>query len=118
MVTTCKAGDCTVDCSGGCICVADADIPHDCYCDCTDPPMKPASKKVQQKKKKLKVKLGARYNVCARNVPVTKVAQFLDRSLPNRILVPANKLTKNVTLNLKKKTFRQIIVASGLVIKN
>jgi hypothetical protein len=97
--------------------VADADIPHDCYCDCTDPPMKPASKKVQQKKK-LKVKLGARYNVCARNVPITKVAQFLDRSLPNRILVPVNKLTKNVTLNLKKKTFKQIIVASGLVIKN
>lgn len=97
--------------------MADADIPHDCYCDCTDPPMKPAHKKTTQKKR-IRVKPQARFNVCARNVPVTKVAQFLDRSLPNRILVPANKLTKNVTLNLKKKTFRQIIISSGLVLKN
>lgn len=117
MASTCRAGDCTVDCSGGCICVADADIPHDCYCDCTDPPMKPAGKKITQKKK-LKIKSGAKYNVCARNVPITKVAQFLDKSLPNRILVPANKLNKKVTLSLKRKTFKQIVISSGLIIKN
>lgn len=47
MVTTCTAGDCTVDCSGGCICIANADIPHDCFCDCTDPSTKPASKRAR-----------------------------------------------------------------------
>ena len=37
---------------------------------------------------------------------------------PNRILVPANKLTKNITFGLKNKTFRQIIIACGLGLKN
>ena len=68
MVTTCRAGDCTVDRTGGCICVADADIPHDCYCDCTDPSPKPASKKGPYKTR-IKVTPQARYNICCSQYP-------------------------------------------------
>jgi hypothetical protein len=117
MVTTCTAGHCTVDCSGGCICIADADIPHDCFCDCTDPSTKPASKKGTYKTR-IKVTPQARYSICARNIPVIRVAQFLDKLLPNRILIPTNKLTKKVTLTLKNKTFRQIVISSGLKLES
>lgn len=117
MVTTCTAGDCTVDCSGGCICIANADIPHDCFCDCTDPSTKPAGKKVSYQNR-IKITPQARYNICPRNIEVTRVAQFLDKLLPNRILVPANKLTKKVNLSLKNRTFRQIIISAGLTIKS
>lgn len=50
-------------------------------------------------------------------MPITTLAQFLDNVLPNRILVPANILTKKVTFSLKNKTFKQIIIASGLALK-
>jgi hypothetical protein len=49
---------------------------------------------------------------------VQKKLEFLDKVLPNRILVPANKLTKNATFSLKNKTFRQIIIACGLALKS
>jgi hypothetical protein len=45
------------------------------------------------------------------------LAQSFDKILPNRILVPANKLTNKVNLSLKNKTFRQIVIASGLALK-
>ena len=67
---------------------------------------------------RIKITPQARYNICARNIEVTRVAQFLDKLLPNRILVPANKLTKKVNLSLKNKTFRQIIISSGLTLKS
>jgi hypothetical protein len=41
-----------------------------------------------------------------------------DKVLPNRIPVSANKLTKSITLGLKNKTFRQIIIACGLGLEN
>jgi hypothetical protein len=41
----------------------------------------------------------------------------LDKFLPNKILVPANRLNKKVTtLSLKKNTLRKIISASGLLL--
>jgi hypothetical protein len=117
MVTTCTAGDCTVDCSGGCICIANTDIPHDCFCDCTDPSTKPAGKKVSYQNR-IKITPQARYNICFRNVSITTLVQSFDKVFPNRILVPANKLTKKVNLSLKNNTFRQIIISARLTIKS
>jgi hypothetical protein len=50
-------------------------------------------------------------------VPITTLALSFDEVLPNRILVAVNKLTKKVNLRLKNKTFRQIVIASGLALK-
>ena len=96
---------------------ANADIPHDCFCDCTDPSTKPAGKKVSYQNR-IKITPQARYNICARNIEVTRAAQFLDKLLPNRNIVPANNLTKKVNLSLKNRTFRQIRVSAGLTIKS
>jgi hypothetical protein len=45
------------------------------------------------------------------------LAEFLDKYLPNKILIPANVATKNVTICLKNKTFKQIIQRAGLTVK-
>jgi hypothetical protein len=127
----CDAGCCTVVCSAGCYCVAETKHPDIFWCDCDSPIFKKATNKaagtlLKQGKKipftksnlKLKVTSQGRYDICAHNVPITTLAQSLDRVLPNRILVPANNLTKNATLNLKNKSFKQIIIAAGLALKS
>jgi hypothetical protein len=58
-----------------------------------------------------------RFSICAKNAPITGLAQSFDKVLPNRILVPANKVTKKVNLSLKNKTMREIISSSGLTLK-
>ena len=117
MVVFCQAGNCDAECVEGCICIASANNPSDCTCECTHPHTKPAEKKVPYKTR-IKVTPQARYDVCARNIPVIRVAQFLDKLLPNKILVPAPLLTKKVNLSLKNKMFRQIIISSGLILKS
>ena len=117
MVTTCTAGDCTVGCSGAVSALQMQIFLMTVFCDCTDPSTKPAGKKISYQNR-IKITPQARYNICPRNIEVTRVAQFLDKLLPNRILVPANKLTKKVNLSLKNRTFRQIIISAGLTIKS
>lgn len=129
----CDAGCCTVVCGGGCYCVADSKDPSIFWCDCDPPVFKPANKaakkpaillkggkKIAFTRSNLRLKISpqGRYDVCAHNVPLTTLAQSLDKILPNRILVPANKLTKKVSLNLKNKSFRQIMISSGLALKS
>jgi len=103
------------------------------WCDCDPPVFKPANKAAgkpaillkggkkipfTRSNLRLKVRPQGRYDVCAHNVPLTTLAQSLDKVLPNRILVPANKLTKKVSLNLKNKSFRQIMITSGLALNS
>lgn len=57
-----------------------------------------------------------RYNICTQGLPITELAEVFDKFLPNKILVPANRLNKKVTLSLKNNTLRQIINRSGLVL--
>lgn len=130
----CQSGNCGITCTGECMCFSSTENPDDCDCSCDDsvpiPVPKPANKtrnfivkggkKIPLNKYRSRIKITpqARYDVCAHNIAVTTVAQFLDKHLPNRILIPTNKLTKKVNLSLKNKTFRQIIIASGLVLKS
>jgi hypothetical protein len=58
----------------------------------------------------------SRYNICTHGLPITRLAELLDKFLPNKILVPANRLNKKVTLSLKNNTLRQIINRSGLIL--
>mgnify|MGYP003575851409 CR=1 FL=1 len=121
----CQSGNCGISCKGDCWCTSITEDPDNCECDCFQT-LKPANKRTKGGKKipflrykhRIKVNPQARYNVCAHNVPITLLAQSFDKVLPNRILVPANKLTKKVNLSLKNKTFRQIIISSGLALKS
>ncbi|HEY9399058.1 MAG TPA: hypothetical protein VIP29_04080 [Nitrososphaeraceae archaeon] len=69
-------------------------------------------------KRMIKENPQARHSICARELPITLLAQSFEKLLPNRILVPANLLTKKVNLSLKNKTIREIIISSGLTLKS
>jgi hypothetical protein len=132
MGVKCFAGNCAAFCSSGCYCISSSKNPNACFCDC-EAMYKPANKRGKKPanitlkggkkipfnryKPKIKLTVVDRYNICAHSVPIATLAQSFDKVLPNRILVPANKLTKKVNLSLKNKTFRQIIISSGLTLK-
>jgi hypothetical protein len=67
-------------------------------------------------KPKIKPTPQTRYNICTHDLPISEIARILDKFLPNKILVPANRLNKKVTLSLKNNTLRQIINRSGLIL--
>lgn len=116
----CDCGNCTVKCPGACYCWSDANDPSIYQCDCIPPIFKkPLNKKggKNKSKRRMRVTAQAKFNVCIHNAPLTALAQTLDKSVPNRILVPASLLKKKVNLRLKNKTFRQIVIASGLKLK-
>jgi len=120
-----KSGNCGISCKGDCVCMSIVEDPDNCECYCFET-LKPANKRAKGRKKipftrykrRIKVNPQTRYNICAHSMPITSLAQSFDKVLPNRILVPANKLIKKVNLSLKNKTFRQIIISSGLTLKS
>ncbi|HEY9399456.1 MAG TPA: hypothetical protein VIP29_06135 [Nitrososphaeraceae archaeon] len=122
MPTVCEAGECSKACLGNCMCMAVVGRPDLCSCTCF-PVTQPASKRITRRQmipflRLIKENPQARYDICARNAPITLLAQSFDKVVPNRILVPANQVTKKVNLSLKNKTFRQIVIASGLALKS
>ena len=124
-MSKCQSGNCGILCKGDCVCMSITEDPDNCECYCFET-LKPASKRTKTGKKilfmrykrRINVNPQSRYNICVHNMPISTLAQSFDKVLPNRILVPANKLTKNITFGLKNKTFRQIIIACGLGLKN
>lgn len=67
-------------------------------------------------KPSIKVTSQTKFNICAKDLPIGALAEFLDKYLPNKIVVPAKIATKRVTISLKNKTFKQIMNRSGLVL--
>lgn len=126
MAITCSVGkSCGISCdTDACECSYPTGHPDDCACSClqTQPAFSPTNKvkkiSIVKYKRKIKANPQSRYNICTRNVPITTLALSFDEVLPKRILIPANNLTKKVNLTLKNKTFRQIVIASGLTIKS
>ena len=123
MAIKCSMGPCGISCdTDACSCTSPIGNPDHCECDCiqTQPALTKGVKKISivRFKHKIKANPQSRYNICLRNVPITTLALSFDEILPNRILIPTNKLTKKVNLILKKKTFRQIVIASGLTLKS
>jgi hypothetical protein len=123
----CDTGVCGVSCVGACFCWGPVVLPAACGCSCepvvvTRRENKPAKgvKKIPFMKFKRMIKENpqTRFNICARDMPITGLAQSFDKVLPNRILVPANRLNKKVTLSLKNNTMNEIINSSGLTLKS
>jgi hypothetical protein len=102
MAIKCSAGNCGISCDAdACTCTSSWDDPDNCSCECLQ--TLPANKPIGEKKSlflryKGRIKANPQYrlNFCAHNAPITTLAQSFDEVLPNRILVPANKLTKSV----------------------
>ncbi len=121
----CQSGNCGISCKGCCWCTSITEDPDNCECGCFEI-LKPANKRTKEGKKipflrykrRIKINPQTRYNICTHDVSITTLAQSFDKVLPNRILVPANKINKKVNLSLKNKMFRQIVLLSELIIKN
>jgi len=116
----CRAGACSAECRRGCGCWSTGDTHEDCGCKCygrSSITVKGGVKiAFKTWKPKNKPTPETRYDFCINSLPITGLAELLDKFLPNKILVPANRLNKKVTLSLKNNTLRQIIRASGLVL--
>lgn len=133
MVKYCDASSethpCRVPCEDneGCMCLLNQEEDV-CYCACLDTGANvnenirvstgddTRNVPIDKFKPKFKTSEKTRLNVCVSNFPSTAFAQILDKILPNRILVPANKLNRKVTLRLKNRTFSQVIKRSGLIL--
>lgn len=96
--------------------------PESCSCECiqSQPALAKNIKKINivRFKRRIKANPQSRYNINCRNVPITTLALSYDAIMPKRILIPANNLTKKVNLSLKNKTFKEIVIASGLTFKS
>jgi hypothetical protein len=118
----CEAGNCSAECADGCGCIASSKDPDDCRCYCYRSAfiIEKGGKKIPFKKFKPRIEAPSqtRYNICTHDLPIIGLARFLDKLFPNKILVPANRLTEKVTLSLKNNTLQQIIDASGLALKS
>ena len=117
----CTGGNCSADCGGGCGCISSSDDPDDCHCKCYFSIFVTAKggRRIPFRtfKPGIKVTPQSKFDICVKNLPIGALAEFLDKYLPNKIVVPARVATKKVTIRLKKKTFKQIINGSGLVLK-
>ena len=116
----CEAGACSADCRGGCGCISWGDTHEECNCRCY--PSRFAivnQRKIPFKrfKPRIKVTSQTKFNICTKDLPIGALAEFLDKYVPNKILVPANIATNTVTIRLKNKTFKQIIYHAGLTVK-
>jgi hypothetical protein len=126
MGISCSVGKkCGISCNtDACECSYPTGHPENCACTClqTQPAFSPANRvkkiSILKYKRRIKANPQSRFDICLRNVPITRLAQSFDEVLPNRILIPANRLTKKVNLTLKNKTFRQIVISSGLTLKS
>jgi hypothetical protein len=116
----CEAGACGISCyRRGCACISWGETHEDCICKCY-----PSAYAIVKERRILfktfkprtKATAQTKVNICAHDLPITGIAELLDKFLPNKILVPANKLNRKVTLSLKNNTLTQIINRSGLVL--
>lgn len=132
IMVSCQAGECGISCVSGspaCLCWSHPDTGQ-CGCNCDAPPhllnkyyirgkaIRGKANPFLKMQRIIKADPQARINVCIRSMPITQLAQSLDKVLPNKILVPADRVNKKVTLRLKNKTLRQIISTTGLTLKS
>jgi hypothetical protein len=123
--TVCHCGPCAIVCPApkGCYCGCTVSIKGTCNCGCLRPVIivvkgRKKGKKFLRFKRMINENPQERLNFCIRNASITSLAQEFDEILPNRILLPANKVDKKVNLSLKNKTFSQIVSATGLILKS
>jgi hypothetical protein len=124
----CSAGDCSCECGrgGGCGCIARSEDPSDCECHCYHSSsaigrfaiVKGRKVPFKSLKPRIKVTSQTRFNICTNDLPIKEVAELLCKYFPNKIVIPPDRATNRVTLNLKNKTFEQMINRSGLALKS
>ena len=114
----CEAGACSVECGGGggCGCISWGEGPENCDCFCYPRFAVVNERKIPFERFKPKVKATSqtKLNICVNNLTLGGLAEILDKYLPNRIFVPANKLDKKVKCKVLNSPLSKIITDSGL----
>jgi hypothetical protein len=63
---------------------------------------------------KIKITSQTKLNICINNLTLAGLAEILNKYLPNRIFIPANKLDKKVKGKVTNSTLGKIITDLGL----
>lgn len=107
-MSKCSAGECDVECGGnkGCGCIALSDDPWACSCYCFGNGSGPS----------LGVKLdpSTLVDVSINDLPYFEAATFLARVYKERILVPAERASDNVSIQSKAEPMRNVVRQVGL----
>lgn len=111
-MSKCEAGDCSVECGGGkgCGCIALSDDPVECTCFCVGG--------MGSNGKSIVVSNGSTLvQVSINDLPFFEAAQFLDAVYKETIVVPLDKTSEQVSLNLKSIRFVEVLNKLGLTTK-
>ena len=102
----CRAGECEVECGGGkgCGCIAESDNPFSCSCFCFG----------ETPGKDLSIEPSTIVDVSISDLPLFEVANFFNRVHTGRIIAPAGKLREQVSLNIQRKSFADVLNQLGL----
>ena len=97
----CGAGDCEVECGKGkgCGCVAESDNPSNCRCYCFG----------DETTGGLTLTQGTLVDVSISELPAFQAAKFLNAVHSEHILMPIDRTTEQVFLNLKRKPFGEVL---------
>ena len=106
-MASCSSGNCRIDCPEGCICVSVIDKPEKCWCRCFN--------SFKKKDNMPRLKPGERLAISAKNMPLGKVALFLEHLGLGPIAVPAARLNHRVTMNAKGPTASQLFKRLRLI---
>ncbi|MEX0803528.1 MAG: hypothetical protein WD688_09460 [Candidatus Binatia bacterium] len=106
----CKAGECEVECGGGkgCGCIAESDNPFSCACFCFGET--PGETPVND----LRIEPSTIVDVSISDLPLFEVANFFNRVHTGTIIAPADKLREQVSLNIQRQTFVDVLNQLGL----
>jgi hypothetical protein len=104
-MATCNCGhDCSTTCSDGCGCVYVYDT-EECRCSCFHSTTGGSN---------LGLSLSAKIDISVSQLPLGKLAAYLDRLAAKDVFVPASKVNKVVSLRMKAVPFRAALKALGL----
>lgn len=106
-MASCSAGDCEVECGGGkgCGCIAESDNPAACFCKCYDG---------EPTGNTFTIKPTTLVDVSISELPFFEAAKFLSEFHTESIVVPIDKMSEQVSLNLKSKPFVDVLNQLGL----
>jgi len=106
IMAKCGAGECEVECGKGkgCGCIAESDNPSNCKCYCFG----------DETTGGLTLTPGTLIDVSISELPVFEAAKFLNALHAEHILMPIDRTSEQVSLNLKRRPFSDVLNQLGL----
>lgn len=103
-MATCSVGDCEITCPKGCVCWQKPGKP--CQCRCVHSKFEPFADQVSS---------STIVNFCAKDMDLADLASYLNYLFPDQIAIPASKVYKQVSIQLKEVTISEVIKELGLI---